>query len=187
MSSLPLDALAAPAGFRSDLRFSLETQPPPDPVDPVARARAEGYAAGLSEARSEAMAEAQAQAAARGKIELGLARLDAEQAEVLRQRLLATVTALCEAAIAPLALDREALRRRIEKASAMLLRAEDDKMLRLHPDDLKLVAANLPDDLAVREDAGLERGALRIETSAGGVEDGPAHWRRAISEAIAQC
>ena len=69
----------------------------------------------------------------------------------------------------------------------MLARADDERVLRLHPEDLKLMAARLPDGLATLEDPALERGALRIESSSGGVEDGPEHWRRAIAEAVAQC
>jgi flagellar assembly protein FliH len=30
----------------------------------------------------------------------------------------------------------------------------------------------------------LERGALRVETTGGGVEDGPAQWRAALNEAL---
>jgi flagellar assembly protein FliH len=69
----------------------------------------------------------------------------------------------------------------------MLARADDDKVLRLNPEDHALVANQLPEMLDVQDDPALERGALRIETQAGGVEDGPAHWRRAIAEALAQC
>jgi flagellar assembly protein FliH len=47
--------------------------------------------------------------------------------------------------------------------------------------------SRLPPALEVLPDPALERGALRIETQAGGVEDGPAHWHRAIAEALAQC
>ena len=110
-----------------------------------------------------------------------------ELAEALRQKLVVTVTALCEAALAPLALDRDALLRRVEAATAMLARADDDKVLRLHPEDLVLIAKHLPQGLEALADPALERGALRIETPAGGVEDGPAHWHRAITEALAQC
>ena len=46
---------------------------------------------------------------------------------------------------------------------------------------------NFPEGLAVEPDPALERGSLRFETASGGVEDGPAHWRRAIAEAIAGC
>jgi flagellar assembly protein FliH len=69
----------------------------------------------------------------------------------------------------------------------MLARADDERVLRLHPDDFALIGKALPDELEVRSDPALERGALRLESVNGGVEDGPAHWRRAIAEAIAQC
>ncbi len=187
MSDLALLALGEAAGFRSDPRFVPVLAPSVDSVDPIARAWNEGHAAGLSEARAEAEARAAADAEARGRIELALARLDAEQTETLRQRLLATVETLCEAAIAPLALDREALTERVARAAAMLARADDDKVLRLHPADLALVAGNLPEGLETLADPAIERGALRIETASGGVEDGPAHWRRAIAEALNPC
>lgn len=187
MSDLAFLALGEAAGFRSDPRFAPAPVREADNTDPLARAWAEGHAAGLAEARAEAAARTDADAAARGRIELALARLDAEQAETMRQRLLATVEALCEAAIAPLALDREALTARVARAAAMLSRADDDKVLRLHPDDLALVARNLPEGLETLADRSLDRGALRIETASGGVEDGPAHWRRAIAEALRLC
>lgn len=187
MSDLALLALGDGAGFRSDPRFAPLPVRETDSTDPLARAWSEGHAAGLAEARAEAQAQAEADAEARGRISFALARLDAEQAETLRQRLLATVEVLCEAAIAPLALDREALTARVTRAAAMLARADDDKVLRLHPEDLALVASNLPEGLEILADPALERGALRLETASGGVEDGPAHWRRAIAEALNPC
>lgn len=182
-------ALAGSTGFASDPRFDGGV-PLPAPVaaeDPVARAWEEGHAAGFAEAHQAALEAAEAEASGRMAIELSLARLDADLAEQLRQKLLATVEALCEAAITPLALDKTALAARVERAAAMLARADDNKLLRLHPEDLKLIGKQLPKGLEVLEDPGLERGALRIECQSGGVEDGPAHWRRAIAEALAQC
>ena len=193
MSSLPLLALAGGAGFTQDPRFSAAPAPPPPPApepeveDPVALAWAEGYEAGVAEAGALAKLQAEADEAARGTIELALARLDAEQTEALRQKLYATVEALCEAAIAPIALDKAALVARVERAAAMLARADDERVLRLHPDDFKLVAKRLPAGLDVVPDPALDRGALRVETQNGGVEDGPAHWRAAIAEALASC
>jgi flagellar assembly protein FliH len=187
MSSLPFAALAQSGGFQCDPRFAAAEPSVKEATDPVAQAWAAGHAAGLNEAQAAAQASAEAETAARAPIELALAKLNTDLAEQLRQRLLATVEALCEAAIAPLALDREALAVRVTKAAAMLVRADDDKVLRLHPEDLRLIGKNLPDHLEVQEDSTLERGELRIETASGGVEDGPAHWRRAIAETLAQC
>ena len=104
-----------------------------------------------------------------------------------RLRLRDTVAALCEQAIAPFALDEEALLRRIDKAVAMLARADDDRVIRLHPEDIALLSPRLPQEWHVLPDAALERGALRVECATGGVEDGPAGWRRAIAEALHQC
>ena len=193
MSSLPLDAFTASTGFASDPRFAAGAAPPPasdqqaQAPDPVELAWADGYDQGRAEALAEAEARMAGDEAARARIELSLARLDADLAEQLRQKLHATVEALCEAAIAPLALDPAALAARVERAAAMLARADDARLLRLHPDDLPLVAARLPEGLEVLPDPALERGALRIESTAGGVEDGPSHWRRAIAEALAGC
>ncbi len=193
MSSLPFTEFGASSGFASDPRFAAQpaARPAPQPEaeapDPLALAWAEGYDHGRAEAEAEAQARAAEDDAARARIELSLARLDAELAEQLRQKLYATVEALCEAAIAPLALDPAALAVRVERAAAMLARADDERLLRLHPDDLPLIAARLPEGLDVLPDPALERGALRIESISGGVEDGPAHWRRAIAEALEQC
>lgn len=179
--------------FRSDPRFSAfiaEAAPeiePDDEPDALAMAYATGFAAGAAETRAEMEAAAQSDADARGKLELTLYRLDAEMAEALHQRLIDTVACLCEQAIAPLALDREALALRVERAVAMLARADDERVIRLHPDDIALLSDHLRAEWEVRPDPALERGSLRVECASGGVEDGPAQWRRAIAEALDEC
>ena len=187
MSSLPFAALAERTGFCSDARFSGSRPGDEEQVDPLQQAWDEGYAAGLTEARAEAEMHAAEQAEALGRLQVNLGQIDAEMQERLRQRLLATVTALCEASLAPLALDGDALRRRVEKACAMLVAAEGEKVLRLHPEDVILIKKHVPQTYVIKEDESLERGALVIEAGHGGIEDGPEVWRRAIAEALAQC
>jgi len=183
----------APAGFRSDTRFSRDPVPPSppepeaEPVDPLTEALEQGFAAGFAEAEAQARARADAADAARDGLSLAFARLDHVLEEELRQRLRDTVSALCEAAIAPLALDIDALERRIAIAVSMLARADDDRTLRLNPEDLALLAPRFAADWIVEPDPALPRGALRVETATGGVEDGPAQWRAAIAEALARC
>jgi flagellar assembly protein FliH len=192
---LPLEALSVARGFRSDARFAplgeappeAHFAPPPEPEDPLAIAYAEGYAAGAADAEARAAARAEAEAAAREGLTLAFARLDKELEEELRQRLRDTVAALCETAIAPLALDEAALLRRIERAVAMFARADDERLIRLHPDDIALLSPRLSADWQILPDRSLERGALRVETQSGGVEDGPDLWRREIAEALRQC
>lgn len=188
MSSLPFAELARCSGFVSDPRFGATPIPAlADEPDPEASAWHDGYVAGHAEAEARAAEQVQADEAARSRIEISLARLDTDCAENLRHKLAETVEALCDAALAPLALDPGAMATRIARAAAMLARADDDRVLRLHPDDLALVAQRLPEGLEVDPDPSLERGSLRLEGTSGGVEDGPGHWRRAIAEALGQC
>jgi len=95
--------------------------------------------------------------------------------------------ALCEATLVPYALDEKVLARRIERAVAMFSRAEDERVIRLNPEDLALLTDHLREEWTVLPDPALERGALRVETQSGGVEDGPAQWRRALAEAFHAC
>ncbi len=181
-------------GFNRDPRFAstaLATrsvvEPDPEGPDPLAAAYAEGYAAGVAEATAAAEAEAMVAEAARQHFAFSFSRLDAELVEQLRHKLHATVIALSESALQPLALDAGALARRVECAVGMFVRADDERVIRLHPDDLTLIAGKLPPDWQFIPDATLERGALRVETSTGGIEDGPAQWRAAITEALRLC
>lgn len=193
IATLPLAFLSGASEFRSDLRFAelapLEAEvPAPKPAvpeeDPLAQAWDAGFAAGLEEAAAIMKAEAEADANAREGLSLQFARLDAELAEGLRQRLYDTVVTLCESALAPLALDAEALLSRIERAVGMLQRAGDERIIRLNPADLALVSDKCRGDWTIVPDSSLARGALRIETTDGGIEDGPAQWRQAIAEAL---
>ena len=189
MCSIRFAALSASTGFAADPRFfaGAAAMPAHDPEAEQASLWAAGHASGRADAEAECAALMAEHDAAQAALKLTLARLDAEQEELLRQRLYATIEALCEAALAPLQFDTDALLARVHRAAAMLARADDERVLRLHPDDLALIGPALPDGLEARPDPALERGALRLETANGGVEDGPAHWRRAIAEALAQC
>ncbi|MBO9722964.1 MAG: flagellar biosynthesis protein [Novosphingobium sp.] len=193
-----LDRLSRPSAFQPDVRFAATLPSPPEPEprppvpeaevpDPIAEAFNQGFAMGHEQASHEAQIRAEAEAAAHDKLSLAFSRLDEARAEELRLRLRDTVSALCETAIAPLVLDPDALLRRIGVAMAMLTRADDERLIRLHPEDLRLVSPRLSAEWQVQPDATLERGSLRIETASGGVEDGPANWRRAIAEALQRC
>ncbi len=178
------------SGFARDARFSAD-QPVPvpkaTPDDPLADAFAAGFTSGHAEAQAKAEQQAAEDAAAKERLALAFAKLDATLAEELNQRLHDTVAALCEAAIAPLALDREALESRVRRAVTMLARADDERVIRLNPEDIAFLAPVLSEDWTLREDASLQRGALRVECANGGVEDGPEQWRQAIAEALRSC
>lgn len=182
-----------PTGFRQDRRFARDAPPVaavPEEApeeDPETRAFAAGYAQGAADAEA-AFAEALAQQdAARARIELAFGRLDADLTRELEARLRETVLALCAPLLGDYAADAEALAARVRTAAAMLARAADERVIRLHPEDLALLGHHLPEDWHFEPDPALERGALRIEGTAGGVEDGPGTWARALSEALSSC
>ena len=187
--SLSLAALGRGSGaFARDSRFvspaersAARDDPAPDPVgDAYARGYAEGAEAGAAAAQTQTAATD----AARQRIETALTRMDAGQADAFAHRLKDTVLALCNAVLAEAALPPEAVARRVTVAAAMFSRAGDERVIRLHPEDLALVHGRLPEDWHCEPDPTLERGAVRVETTGGGVEDGPAHWRAALEEAL---
>lgn len=194
-----LESLGGSGGFRQNARFTRIAEPAPAPAmtapaepeapadDPVATAYTQGYLAGITAAEDEANERARIEAISRELLTLSFARLDHDLQEELRLRLRDTVAALCEGAIAPLALDADALVRRIEVAVSMLARADDERVIRLHPEDIKLIAPQVAADWQIQADPALERGSIRVESANGGIEDGPAVWRRAIAEALHQC
>lgn len=189
MSSAIYAALGEARGFAPDRRFSdagpkVSTEPR---IDPVAEAYERGLAEGEAACRAALEDEFAAREAARGRIEASLARLDGDCLAAMRETLRQTVLALCESAVLPLALDRDGLAARIDTALAMLTRAQDERVVLLHPEDLALLDGRLPEAVQFRADLSVERGGLRIETQDGGIEDGPSQWRRILAEALGEC
>lgn len=183
-----------PGGFREDRRFLRESVPEPAPPppeepeeDPETRAFAAGYAQGAADAEAALREALTQQDALRTKIELAFGRLDADLVRELEARLRDTVLALCAPLLGEYAANEEALAARVKVAAGMLARAADERVIRLHPEDLALLGQRLPEDWHFEPDPALERGALRIEGTAGGVEDGPGTWTRALSDALASC
>ena len=194
MSSLPLTQAGRPGGFSRDARFAGLFGAPPEkpaeatpPPDPLMEAYEHGYREGAALASEQARRAEGERDAARAAIELAFGRLDKDDSAQLSDRLRQTVLALCESAVLPVAIDVEGLAARVEQAVSMLQRAQDERVVRLHPDDLALVSGRLPPPLKVEPDPSVERGGLRIDTADGGIEDGPSHWRRYLAEAFREC
>lgn len=189
MSRIAYAALGRPGSFARDGRYAKPqvSEEPVETEDVAEKAYRAGYEDGQLSARADFDAQLTAERAARSAIELAFARFDAESERQLRDRLLATVHALCEEAVLPLALDSKGLARRVEAAAAMLQRKHDQRIVHIHPEDLELVKASVPASLELVADGSVERGGLRVETDDGGVEDGPQQWRRALAEIFDSC
>ena len=191
MSSLPVQLFEPRAGFRPDWRFGMappmeeSRQEPEEPADdPLEVAFAEGYARGSQDAAAIAEQNARETDAARSRIETAFERLADDQVVELERRLRETILLLCEQTLAPLTTDPEALTHRINKALGLLRRTQDERIVRMHPDDLALVVNRLSESIRVEPDASMPRGQLLVETSEGGIEDGPDQWRRVLAEAL---
>lgn len=158
--------------------------PPAQFVDPVAAARAAGYAEGLAAGRAEADAATAAQAALLAQVSEALSRgahFDrTRMAGHLRQTVLHLVTRMIgDAGIAP-----DVLAHRIEAATELLADNAESAILRLHPDDVALVQDHLPKNVFPVGDAHLSRGAFVIESASTIVEDGPELWLEQLAQAI---
>lgn len=191
----PRDAVATPRHFAPeapghrptagwDMFEAAHAEPARDFVDPVAAARAAGYAEGLAAARAEAEAAASQQAALLAQVSEALAKgaqFDRERmAGHLRQTVLHLVTRMVgEAGIAP-----DILAARIEAATDLLADSAESAMLRLHPDDVALVQDHLPKTIFPVGDPALARGAFVIESASTIVEDGPDLWLEQLAQAI---
>jgi len=184
-----LSAFAARGtGFAGDSRFA-GADAVPDRADTLhlpeelAAAHADGVAAG----RAELAAELAATDEARSGLALSLARLDDQLGETLVSRLSHVVAALCEATMAPFAIDPDSLQRRCVLAAARVGDGIIDASLRLHPDDVALLDRGFASTWHILPDAGLERGSVVFDMAEGVIEDGPAQWRAGLAEALLQC
>ncbi|MBX3595298.1 FliH/SctL family protein [Sphingomonas sp.] len=153
-------------------------------VDPVAAARAAGYAEGLAAGRAEVEAVAQQQAALLEQVSQSLsggAHFDRDRmAAHLRQTVLHLVTQMIgEAGVAP-----DILAARIDAATDMLADSAESAMLRLNPNDLPLVQEHLPKTVFPIGDAEIARGGFVIESASTIVEDGPDLWLEQLAAAI---
>ncbi|MFC3099927.1 flagellar biosynthesis protein [Altererythrobacter lauratis] len=179
--------LSQRGGFSSAGFAARPHQPEPPPQPEPDAALAEAFAQG--EAHGRAMAEAAfiETEEARAALTLSLAQLDEGMERELAQRLAECVAALCEATLAPLALDREALERRCVRAAGMVGEGITDASLRLHPDDVRLLDPGFASTWHILPDPMLERGSVVFDTAEGAVVDGPAEWRAALREALGLC
>jgi len=178
---------ARSSGFARDIRFGLAIVEPEAPFDAVTDAFARGYAQGAEEGANAAHTQIATEDAARHRIETALARMDAAETEAFAARLKDTALALCQAVLGEAAIAPANLAARVETAAALFNRATDERVIRMHPEDLALVHGRLPETWHCEPDPTAERGAVRIETANGGVEDGPAQWRAALDEALRAC
>ncbi|KQR82232.1 FliH/SctL family protein [Sphingomonas sp. Leaf343] len=152
-------------------------------VDPVAAARAEGYAEGLADATALAGAERDRDGALIQGIagQLSADRIDrAAIAAQLRQTVMLLVTRV----VGDVGVAADRLTARVEIAARMLADAQESAMLRVHPEDVALLEGRLPATIFAVGDAQVSRGSFVLESASTMVEDGPALWLEQLTAAI---
>ncbi|TIX51530.1 hypothetical protein [Alteraurantiacibacter aquimixticola] len=177
-------------GFAADPRFSGAAQQQLEQEEAEARADAvlaDALADAERRGREAALAEMANEGAACAALKLALRRLDEEMQEELASRMAETVALLCEEALAPLALDREALQSRCVTAAGHVGEGIIDASLRLNPEDIALLDSDFASTWHIVPDPGLERGTVMFDTPEGAVRDGPGEWRAALQEALGLC
>ena len=148
---------------------------------------AEAFAQGAAQGREEAQARAEGDAGERRKLGSAIRALDTQLTEELADLLSQTVLALCEATLAPAALDIALLQRRASKAAEMLEEARGEIILRLCPGDIEQLDDAFRAEWTITPDATLAPGDVRVEGKQGAIADGPSEWSATIAAALATC
>lgn len=176
--------------FREALPFGEPDAAPPNPdlaettPDPHEAALARAFAEGEAAGRAAAEAEAAEHIARQRTLRLNFRSLDEAATSLLAEDLAATVTALTEGVLSEVAIDRDGLLARCHAAAKRIGGAPDTLALHLHPEDVAMLGEAVLSGWRVVPDALLQRGSLRIEGPDGSVGDGIAEWRRAIAAAV---
>lgn len=176
-------------GFRSNAKFSPPSRQAPaegeqEQIDTVS---AEAIAEAERRGREEALAQIASEDANRDALKLSFQRLDENLYEQLSSRLSEAVIAICEATLAPMALDKDALQHRCIAVASKIGDGLLEASLRLHPDDVAMLDPDFASTWHIEADPDQERGTVVFDTPEGLVSDGPAEWRTALREALGLC
>lgn len=156
----------------------------PEAIDPVAAARAAGYAEGLA-AATDAAAEARTRDhALLASLVEALGQAGRVDREAMAGRLRATVMLLVGRLVGETGVSAELLSRRVVAATELLADKSESALLRVHPDDVTLLDGKLPDNVFAAGDAGVGRGSFVLEAASTVVEDGPDLWLEQLAQAI---
>ncbi|MEO5867411.1 MAG: FliH/SctL family protein [Sphingomonas sp.] len=153
-------------------------------ADPVAAARATGFAEGKAAARAEIDSGETRDQALLAELIAALraeGRVDRERiARQLRQTVLFLTGKLVgEVGVAP-----ALFAARIDVAADLLADAAESAMLRVHPDDIAMLDGALPKTVFAVGDAAVARGSFVLESASTIVEDGPELWLEQLAQAI---
>ncbi len=138
----------------------------------LAPIEADAFAEGFEQGRRTVELEIAAEREALARLAESLDALRPEPPAPLALVLAETVERLVRQIVGEVEIDPATLLTRARAAAALVAEEVEPARLRLHPDDIPLLGeASLP--LPIAPDLSLDRGALRVESGAGWIEDGP--------------
>jgi flagellar assembly protein FliH len=153
-------------------------------LDPIAEARAAGYAEGLAAAAAAADDVFARDHALLADIAATLGDAGRVDRAAMANRLRQTVMLLLSRLVGEVGVSPELLAGRIGAAAELLADAGESALLRVHPDDVALLEGRLPDTIFAAGDTAVERGGFVLESASTVVEDGPERWLEQLAQAI---
>ncbi len=153
-------------------------------VDPIARARAEGFAEGVAHAEALRTGDEDRDATLVAGIAAALASPERIDRERLAQQLREAVVLLARKLVGETGVAADRLAGRIVAAADMIADTAEAAVLRVHPEDAALLKEHLPPTLCPVADAAVARGHFVLESAATIVEEGPELWLEQLSAAI---
>jgi flagellar assembly protein FliH len=143
------------------------------PEQELLNVRDQAYAQGIEDGRRAMEKALDEERAAIARLAASLEGLRPEPTGPLALLLAETVDRLVREILGEVDIDANRLLARAKAAAALIGKAVEPSRLRVHPDDVDLLApADLP--VPVEGDPSLARGSIVLETAEGWIEDGPA-------------
>ncbi|MDJ0276566.1 FliH/SctL family protein [Sphingomonas sp. 2R-10] len=153
-------------------------------LDPVAEARAAGYAEGLAAAAAASKSDAARDHALLARLAEALGTATHVDREAMATRLRQTVLTLVRQIVGEVGVSANHLIDRIDAAADLLADGAESAILRMHEADIALVEGKLPKAVFPVADAQVERGGFILESASTVVEDGPSLWLEQLGAAI---
>lgn len=152
--------------------------------DPIAAAREAGIAEGRAAALAELAAAQGRETALLDQVSTALAKGAHFDRERMAGHLRQTVLHLVAKMVGEIGVAPDILAGRIAAAVDLLADKAESALLRVHPDDVALLAGKLPASVFAAGDPHLQRGAFVVESASTIVEDGPDLWLEQLAAAI---
>ncbi len=152
--------------------------------DPIETARGAGFAEGVAQGRLLEREAHERDLALLQSLAHALKTSDRIDREQLARQLREAVMSLVTKLVGDVGVSGDLLAGRIAAAADLLADSAEAAMLRVHPDDVALLADKLPSTILPVGDVSIDRGSFVLESASTIVEEGPELWLEQLAHAI---